>query len=68
MRDDNREMIEKCPYKLYNGDIFASFEALLSNHYKKHSEMVLIQLSYPNFSNNNNTIQKLEVNRIKFIL
>ena len=33
--------------KLYNGDIFASFEALLSNHYKKHSEMVLIQLSYP---------------------
>ena len=53
---------------MYNGDIFASFEALLSNHYKKHSKMVLIQLSYPNFSNNNNTIKKLEINRIKFNL
>lgn len=54
---------------MYNGDIFASFEALLSNHYKKHSKMVLIQLSYPNFSNNNNNnIKNLEINRIKFNL
>ena len=53
---------------MYNGDIFASFEALLSNHYKSTVKWFLFNFHTPNFSNNNNTIQKLEVNRIKFIL